>query len=348
MNKDRILFLDIIRIIAIFAVILIHSTYPMGERIDQDKIYNWWVANIYGALSRWSVPIMIMTSGALLLSPHKDESMSIFFKKRFNKIFIPIIFWSVFYMIWNAGNAVSKETNLHISTVLLNLVTGSVNYHLWFVYLIMGLYIFTPVLRIYIKNADNIHIEYFIFMWIISIINAYTKMRYNIGLGVELGFFTGFVGYYILGYYLTNVDLEKKYKNLIYVLSVLGAFVTIFGTYVLTKETNLLDQSYYGYLSPNVMVMSIGIFVFVKNIDWKKSKIFDNLKVNNAITKISNLSFGIYLIHVLVLLILYKNLELVSIFGPIIGIPMLALIVMLISYLSIKIIYSVPILKYIV
>ena len=343
-HKNRILFLDILRIMSIFAVILIHSIYPLGERIDQTIIFDWWIANIYGATSRWSVPIMVMISGALLLNSKKDESIPIFFKKRVSRIFVPILFWSVFYMFWNG-------IDLQMSTIMLNFITGQVNFHLWFVFLIMGLYLTTPILRIYIKNADEIHVEYFIFFWIVSIINTYMKTRYGIGTGIEIGFFTGFIGYYILGYYLTNIDFDKKYKNLIYILSISGAFITTFGTYILTKDTNLLDQSYYSYLSPNVMVMSIGIFIFFKNIDWKKIEIFNNLKIIDVITKMSILSFGAYLIHALILSILANNLigsKLILLLGPIIGIPLYALIVMLISYLLVEIIDNVPILKYII
>ncbi len=342
-HHGRILFLDILRILAIFAIILVHSIYSLGETIDQTKIYSWWITNMYCTISRWSVPIMIMISGTLLLSPQRDESISIFFKKRLNRIFIPLLFWSIFYMVWNRF---SDETDLQILTALLDIVTGNVNYHLWFLYLIIGLYISTPILRIFIKNANNVHIEYFIFIWIISIINTYMKTRHNIGIGIEMGFFTGFIGYYILGYYLVNTDFDKKYKNLIYILAFLGVLITMFGTYVLTKEANFLNQSFYDYLSPNVMAMSIGIFIFFKNIDWKNSKIFNNLTINNVIVKMSTLSFGVYLIHALILSVL--RTDLITFFGPIIGVPLLALTTILVSYFLVKIIYNIPILKHII
>ncbi len=340
-SNNRILFFDILRIIAIFAVVLIHSVYPSIEKIDQTRIYDWWPANIYDTISRWSISIMVMISGALLLSPQKDESIPTFFKKRFNKILIPTIFWSIFYTYTNG-------IDMQMSTILQSLITGRVSsIHLWFLYLIIGLYISTPILRIFIKNANNVHIEYFIFIWIVSIINTYMKTRHNIGIGIEMGFFTGFIGYYILGYYLVNTDFDKKYKNLIYILAFLGALITMFGTYVLTTEKNSLDDFYYGYLSPNVMVMSIGIFIFFKNIDWKNSKIFNNLTINNVIVKMSTLSFGVYLIHITILS-LVKDLNLTSLFGYIIGIPLLATITMLISYFLVKIIYNIPVLKHVV
>lgn len=348
--QDRVLFLDILRIVGLFAVILIHSTFPYGEKIFQDRPYDWWMANIYSAIARWSVPIMIMISGALLLNPKKDDTISIFFKKRFNRIFIPIMFWSIFYMIWNGTVQISEVT-----TILSNLIKANVNFHLWFVYLIMGLYIATPILRIFIKNADKIYIEYFIIIWIISNISTYSRMRYDIGLGVEISFFTGFIGYYILGYYLANIDNDSyinknmSIKYLIYILSLLGIFISIFGTYILISEQNVLDQFFYNYLSPNVMVTSIGIFIFFKNIDWKKIKIFENPKIYSAIIEISTLTFGIYLVHALILLILRDmDINFILAFGPIIGIPLLAIITSIVSYSLVKTLFSMPILRHIV
>ncbi|MDQ6971139.1 MAG: acyltransferase family protein, partial [Mariprofundaceae bacterium] len=83
------IWLDNSRVLAVFAVILVHvsdgfvSHYPMGSEY-------WWIGNIYDSAVRWCVPVFVMISGALLLDPAKHENLNTFYRKRFSRICIPI------------------------------------------------------------------------------------------------------------------------------------------------------------------------------------------------------------------------------------------------------------------
>ncbi|HCI5633973.1 TPA: acyltransferase family protein, partial [Klebsiella variicola subsp. variicola] len=91
-----------LRVFSAFAVVMLHVAAGFVGGIElSDLNYGnreWWAGNIYDSVTRWCVPLFVMISGYFLLN--KDEPTSVFFKKRLNKILIPLIFWSVFFSFW--------------------------------------------------------------------------------------------------------------------------------------------------------------------------------------------------------------------------------------------------------
>src|ERR1700761_6847314 len=89
---------DMIRIVGTIAVVCGHCCDMILFRPGAELTYNWWVCNIYDALTRWAVPAYIMLSGALLLDPARHEAPHEFYRKRLWRIGIPMAFFSVFFM----------------------------------------------------------------------------------------------------------------------------------------------------------------------------------------------------------------------------------------------------------
>ncbi len=96
--------------------------------------------------------------------------------------------------------------------------------------------------------------------------------------------------YILVGYLIDNNEVEKKIRIIIYVLGILGLFAHIIGTYVLSINANSIIQTYKGYTNVPCILYSTSIFVFAKQI-------FKKVKINKIISKISNYTFAIYLIH---------------------------------------------------
>jgi len=104
MNKQNVpsaVTIDLIRVIAIVGVILLHAGNDLTSQLTSFHILRWWVVDIYQSIGRMGVPLFIMLSGVLLLAPSKrDEDLGFFFKKRFSRIGLPFIFWSIIYLLW--------------------------------------------------------------------------------------------------------------------------------------------------------------------------------------------------------------------------------------------------------
>ena len=348
-KNNYIIYADILRIVAIVAVIILHSAGPLLYEFNSIKLSWWWIGNIFNSVTRWCVPIFVMISGLLLLNPSKDESIKYFISKRFNKVLIPFIFWGLIYTLLKYRAEIIENQTLPILKIIGNFVIGPMN-HLWFIYMLLGLYLLTPILRIYIKNSSQKDLKYFLILWFITnAVFGFIESISKIKIGLDLNFFYGYIGYYILGYYLDIVILSKKQIYLAYLAFIISLFVTIIGTFILTKSNGgHYSAIFHDYLSPNLIFMSIGIFIAFKNYNW--GPIFKNRDyIYNKILELSSLTFGIYLIHILILnLISFKFMPIkitAMLINPLFGIPFTALVTFVISCIAIKCLRRVPLIK---
>ena len=139
---------DLIRTLAIFLVILLHASNATLQLSSVSPSY-WWTAAVYKSLAVYCVPLFVMLSGALLLQPTKlNEPIRVFLKKRLSRLGLAFVFWSAIYTIWAfyVFHAPVTLGNIYQSIVK-DLFTG-VYYQFWFIYLIVGLYLITPILRV--------------------------------------------------------------------------------------------------------------------------------------------------------------------------------------------------------
>ena len=158
---------------------------------------------------------------------------------------------------------------------------------------------------------------------------------------MELNFFLGYTLYFILGYYLCNVQMSKKIKRLIYILSIISLLYSLFALIVL-RGIFKYDISVLGYLYVNIVLMSMGVFMFFRDY---VSKIKFSEKSKRIITDLSKLTFGIYLIHVLVLKVLSRIGFDVNIAPHYISSFLISLVTFIISAGVIFVIKKIPIIK---
>lgn len=352
-HNNSFLYIDYLRALAIFLVVIFHVSASYFIIYFNKNMSVFWVSDIINSFARICVPIFIMVSGTLLLQKEKsDESIKLFLSKRFNKIFLPFVFWSIFYLIWRYtySNIYTNVTYVSISESIKDFIQGNTYYHLWFIYMIIGLYLITPILRLIVKNANDSQILYFIFIWFIAtpvykILSVFLHIKVN----VDLGFLTGYVGYYLLGFYLHNHQLNKSTKKVFYLLYTVSFLILLYGKYLSYIPAYHKKFIYFnGYTSPNIIFMSITIYIIFKNINYK----LNNIKpiLNNLIVLVSRMSFGIYFIHVL-LLQLIKNAYITFFHDFYVGNPMLSLfsitfIVFIFSFIIIWLLKKVQIIKH--
>lgn len=166
--KKNIIYFEYLRCFAIIGVLSIHIVADMVTRFQNVDIVFWWIAHSIDSLSRWCVPIFIMISGALLLNPKRDESIIYFYKNRFIKILIPFFVALLFYFIYKHFNNLKQ---IYLYDALKELLKGPVYFHLWYVYMLIGLLAVTPILRIFIRHCEKKHIHLFLCFWIFILAN---------------------------------------------------------------------------------------------------------------------------------------------------------------------------------
>jgi len=258
----------------------------------------WWSGTIYSSLFVLGVPLFVMLSGALLLQPSKvNEPIRGFLKKRLSRIGIAFIFWSIIYFAWNYY---VNHVALTVNSVVQSLLSGGAYKQFWFIYLIMGLYLVTPILRVLVANGDRRILRYLIILWFVAA-TLIPLFHLITGFGVDdnLFMFGGFVGYFVIGVYLMGVQFKTRtLKRLL----VVGMISTIIGVYLMQFPFHSMGQyDFFTYVtSATVVLTSIAMFMLLGKCpkDWPGT----NHPILSRLTHaISANTLPIFFFHVIIL-----------------------------------------------
>jgi surface polysaccharide O-acyltransferase-like enzyme len=287
-----------------------------------------------------------MLSGALLLQPSKvDEPLKVFFKKRVSRIVPPFIFWMAAYFAWRA--LVNGET-LSLYSIGEGIIWGPY-IHFWFIYMLIGLYLITPILRVLVAHASRRLIRYFLVLWLVgTAVVPLFGLFVDYSLNNSVFLLTGYVGYYVLGLYLLQLQIKKS----VLLAGFIAGFVwTAVGTYIVTATLGGSQQFFfYDNLSLSVILTSVTLFLLLSTVQNEKLCGFPRL--NRVLHFISQNSLGIYLFHFMVIETLqngYLGFRIsVTTLNPIVGIPLLTGITLLICLLVIYPLRKIPLINKII
>ena len=323
-NDKRIVWLDFVKFIAIFMMIAVHCTDNVTPAERSEPWYNLW-GSFYGSFMRPAIPLFVMVTGALLLPVR--QNISAFYKKRLTRLVIPFIIWSVLYNLfpWITGLLGLSPTVINdffawaepdqsFSGALHNILMIPFNFsmlavQMWYVYLLIGLYLYMPIFSAWIKQASIKEQQVFLFLWFISLFIPYlreylTKDLWGTCSWNEFGllyYFAGFNGYLLLGYYIVNNDINFSWSKLAIVglpTFVVGYCITFFGFKSVTAvpgQPAELVELFFTYCSPNVLMMTLPVFLVVRKIQ------FSSVIIRRFSVSISTCTFGIWMSHYLFL-----------------------------------------------
>lgn len=287
-KKTRLYYIDNLRVLACFLVLLTHSTMPA---VNADKEGFWMFTLSF--IGSPSSELFLALSGTVLLPIKKG--IREFYSRRFLKLLPPVIFWSIvgtFILIlfdkFTFDSALSA-----IAYMPLRPVIGVY----WFIYVMVGLYLFAPVISAFLSTASKRRIELYLCLWGVTLIMPWFYGLISDTFNQDgshywtLNYFGGFLGYWVLGYYLNkypiNIGWNKKWitlliLSLIYPLSVL-----------IMKLSGVETEEYTDNLQLGSAVLVALLYTVVQKIR------FGN-RIQTFLTAVAKYSFGIYLIHILV------------------------------------------------
>ena len=323
-NPQHIVWLDVVRFVAMFTVVCCHCTDPFnfypGTAPNIDEIKLW--GAIYGALLRPCVPLFVMITGALLLPVRGD--VSVFYKKRIPRVLWPFLIWSVIYNLfpWITGLlGIKSEIILDFfpysgEEVMRQSLSISLDYiaqipfnfsivdvHMWYIYLLIGLYLYLPVFSAWVEKASDKAKLWFLGAWAVTLLLPYYNQfvaQYLWGTCSWNAFgmfyyFAGFNGYLLLGHYLRNLDWTLgKILAIGLPMFVIGYAVTFFGFRYITALPEYSDEMlelFFTYCSLNVVMMTIPVFMLCKKVNFRSEGI------KKALANLTLCGFGIYMIH---------------------------------------------------
>lgn len=293
LKKDRIFYFDEIRALAIICVLIIHVSKWFVE-VETPQTLFWYFSSYLAAVGNLGVPLFFMISGALLLN--RKYELKSFFKRRFSRIFIPFVFWII---VAGLFKILFLDHGYGFSDII-NIVFREG--YVWFIWTLFGLYLFVPVINPFICEFKTKGCEYFLVIWIITFVfNAFGFTPYRI----ELAYFSGFLGYLILGWYLSNKEFKLSDKSMMIIAVLLFIISTAVCLYVITYQINIGNF----YLTPIPVFQASGIYLFFKysaqiaekdNSNSLTKRVYyaiKDSKIGQCILSISICSYGMYLTH---------------------------------------------------
>ncbi len=358
-KQQNINWLDALRIAAALAVIVLHVSSQGWHQAAVDSA-DWRVFNACLACVRWAVPVFVMISGSLFLDPERNVSIRSLYRKNLPRILCAFCFWSAVYTAY----AKWRDPGLRPLYVVNKLLQGQ--YHMWFLFMIAGLYVVTPMLRR--VTEDKKLTEYFLLVAFFSVFVfstagiladfylpgmeserltlAVTALRSD---WAKAAFFLplGFSAYYVAGYYLRRWSLSAGAKVLVFAASLAGFAATVLVSEHMTAAAGAatgFDSSY----SLNVMAEALGVFLLFRELGGgagRRAKKGPSGQ-KKALKAFSRWSFGAYLVHVLFLEGISDLLGIRAISMPAhIAVPALAGVIALCSFAVSAIINLIPGLK---
>lgn len=320
--RPHIVWLDVLRLIAILLVIAVHCTDPFNASPESraDPEFNFW-GSVYGSALRACVPLFVMMTGFLLL-PVK-QTMPAFYRKRIPRVFFPFLIWSVLFdlapwFIQAVGGSAELVTRFFpwepnpsaslgdaLQTIAMIPLTFTVYATpMWYIYALIGLYLYLPIFSAWVERASRREKRFFLLLWFVSLFIPYLTefvSRYHFGTCSWNAFgtfyyFAGFNGYLLLGHYLGKGNDWSVGKTLSVAvpLFLVGYFITLVGFRHMTSDPNVSEEGmelFFTYCSPNVALMAIAVFLLVQKVN------VTSLSIRRALANLTRCGFGLYCVH---------------------------------------------------
>ncbi|WMD19373.1 acyltransferase family protein [Achromobacter seleniivolatilans] len=285
---QRVAWADLCRVVAIYGVILIHSCGAAFYAFGKSPLTDWLSANALDSVVRVAVPLFVMISGAMLLKPGMPIATPRDILRRVLKVLIPLIFWSAAHLYRN--NALGSY-----GEGLLTIFTQPAMYHLWFVYMIVGLYLLLPFFQaIYeaLRTKPALSVYFFVVWFVITCVPLYWPLRV---LGImQQGSFLGYGGFFILGGLINGIRRESIPRWLCVAVYAACSAITFYLTWRFSEQAGVAVERAYVYFTPNVVIGTIAAFLAFSTIELsgRPAAFFQWL---------GDRSFIIFFVHVVVL-----------------------------------------------
>lgn len=322
-------YLDILRVIAIFAVVLLHTVssvtanYASMMTSTQIGVYN-----AIKSLCTFCVPVFVMISGALFLDPDKEITIKNLFGKYIRRLVLALF---LFGFVYCEIELVVDHKGFWASDLPLafkNVLTGNSWAHMWYLYMLVGIYLIIPVLKGFVAYASKSAYTYILILLLIfqvALPDACKLLKMDIGIHIPIS--SIYVFYFLAGYYLA--EYVRKTRTLCICSSILGA-----GSAVYIIASCVTDyKAAFHYDSPAIVLLSVCLF----------SALSCCQRESQLCRKLHPFIFGIYLIHTFFLNIFYKGLHVtpLSMGGYVLILPF-AIVTLILSFIAVWIMRKIP------
>lgn len=290
--KKQIAYFEWLRILAAGAVVLMH-TAAQGFNTAPVDAGAWLWQTAWDSLVRWPVPIFMMITGALFL-PRKTPLPAVL-RRYVPRMALCWLLWSAVYALHSGGDFAAKLAAGH--------------YHLWYLPYLCGVYLAMPFLQrivseeplerglLAVSAVIGLLVPW-LAEFLIFLFPGMGGIVRSIRGHLEFTFFMDCIALVLLGHYLHRRELTAKQRRGIYLLGLLGIFVTFTATVWASRRSGAANSLFFDFKAPNNLCTAAAVFVFAK---------YNLKKLPKAADALARCSFGIYLLHPLLLELLAEQ-----------------------------------------
>ncbi len=303
-------FTSYLRIVAIAGVVMIHVMAGLATNQAAHGSIRWWIANILDSGSAWAVPVFLMVSGALVLDPEPARTPGEFYRRRLQRVAIPLI---VAHVVYFAERPLLLDQRLTTRIVIRDLLNVDVAPHLYFFWIIAGLYVVAPLLRAFIAGRPRRDVAWLgaaALGWMLIVTLSVRLLAATGGASTPwappmLTLFLPYIGYFVLGYVLREVRL-----SMVPALAALLAFALAEVVQILLATGTLHGLTAGvlsgGYQGIPVAVASLMLFVLARTLIGARS-LLASPGWATAARRIGDLTLGVFVFHLIVKLVLQRT-----------------------------------------
>lgn len=369
-KQNRTIFFDQLRVLAALSVVMLHCAAQFWYEIPVTEL-NWKIANSYDACFRFGVPVFVMISGALFLEREKQTPWKRMFSHNILRLMVCYFLWNALYGLYDCYGF--GYENLTIRQMLKEMLSG--RYHLWFLPMLAGIYALCPILQEWVKSAKQSTLQYFLGLFFCLEIVRMTVLPFihnneilHILSLLEIPMVCGYVGYFVLGYYLMHYDVSDNIRRILYVGCLPALVYNVLASNIISEREGVPRGDIYDCFSLGTFWIVLAIFLFFKerttaqeadkvkeNPTHEADKVKENPAQKNTIGRegagwkekiwreLSDNTFGVYLMHVGFLEIA-KQLGLHVMVLPIgIGIPMMVVVTFIVCNCLAALLRRIPV-----
>lgn len=303
-KAKRIVWLDILRVFSAFAIVSLHvSSYYLENSIPFGSA-SWCLTDLYLAFTRFAVPVFVMISGVFFLNPEKEITLGNVFKKYVFRMLTVWLGWAALRtLIVNIGVGGEPMEKWAMDFFV------SLQWY-WFLPMIMGLYIFTPLLRPLVAVKKRALLVYFMVLSLLLATVCPVLEEVEQALlptWIPISSFTNLIkipclifgAHFMFGYYVCTYGIGARAKKWLYAGAWASLLLMTAGTYA---YFNVRPNPFYKYatfgasITPFAFLLGAGLFVWVKEL---LEEVCFSDKAVNLIQHLAYYSLGVYMCHLI-------------------------------------------------
>lgn len=340
-KTERIAYPDTLRIVSMAAVMVLHLA-ASGHKSAPAGSWDWAVCWLYNFGARFAVPVFVMISGALFLNPDKEITFPILWKRHLSRLLTVFLGWAFAYALAESLKEHTFFTAAYFLSVAQKTLTG--HYHMWYFYLIAGLYLLTPLLRRIAAEPARLKATataLFLLNFAACLLTALPGVSPAVkaAAGCEItALLTGYSGYYCLGYLLHRAQVKgKAVRRFVFFAAAIYVGAALRGIHMGIRD-GISPDGMLNVRLPYTALYSAAVFLFFKSHPW----------LNEKTDRLIPCALGMYLVHPMVNFLLRKmGIHALSI-NPLLCVPLCAALVFGISYAVIAAMRKMPLAKHFV